>query len=546
MNLPKSKLFSAIAITLVSAQAFATNVSSEPMIFDMVQDVDARNKNAKIIEKQLLKVGVSPALVAQSMAIYNAPLLMQNGDSENAEVTCKDYSMGNFHDQSTCADYPIDLSDTTADIVFFYHPNWSEKQKSLGQAYKAAKTEIAKANEIFGKNTPVKLRLVGFEQPTFAGYRDFEIAYFGQEKYDNLVALGYDEFPNSVDMNTINSATVYNADGSPRYGLDFLLTAANSFVSRVYSGKVDSSILPSDANKQYRYGADITIWARLPDLKNSPTESQFCGAAGNNSATVLLGSDTLNSNHCPLVITHEIGHIYKADHELAHKGTEISNGKEVLRTRATAAPCGNSHTIMYYASVSGLKQTFSSPDAIIDGEVCGDEKTMNNAKQISITAPFVANIANRMDVLGDVWFSSDSVVVSESADKLSFIVERNGDVTKSASVKVFIDDGYKYLDNDFIDVEFAIGESKKTVSLNVIDNNLTTENPNLIAELVTPLQLAISPVNDKLTITVTNDDVPVVIPPVTPEKPDTPKSSGGGSMGFVSLLLLAITRRLRN
>lgn len=539
MNSRKSKLFLAMTITLVSSQAFA----NEPMAFDKVQRVDDRKNNAKIIEKQLLQSGVSPAIVAQSMALYNAPAFTNNGDSENAEITCQDYSLGNFHDKLTCTDYPIELTDTTADIVFFYHPNWSDKQKSLGQAYKAAKTEIDKANEIFGKNTPVKLRLVGFEQPSFAGYRDFDIALYGQENYDNLVAQGYDEFPNTVDLTTINSPTVHNADGSTNYGLDSLLTASNSFVSMVYAGRVDASILPSDANKQYRYGADITVWARLPDLKHAPNESKTCGFAGNNSVTVLLGGDTLNSNHCPFVTTHEIGHIYKADHELAHKGSETNNGEVVLRTRATAAPCGNSHTIMYYASVEGLKPTFSSPDAIINGDVCGDEKTMNNAKQISIAAPFVANIANKMDVLGDVWISSEPIVVSESAGKLSFIVERNGDVTKTASVKVFIDEGYKYLDKDFIDVEFSIGESKKTVSLTVIDNNSTTENPPLTAELVTPLQLSVSPLNGKLTINIANDDVPVVIPPVTPE---TPKSSGGGSIGFISLLLLAVTRKLRN
>ncbi|MDI5862143.1 hypothetical protein ODY76_20640, partial [Shewanella xiamenensis] len=79
-------------------------------------------------------------------------------------------------------------------------PKWSDAQKSKGQAYKSIVAEVDKANQIFGANTPVKFRLVGFEQPALSGHKDFDIARFGQANYDALVAAGYDELPNSVDL----------------------------------------------------------------------------------------------------------------------------------------------------------------------------------------------------------------------------------------------------------------------------------------------------------------------------------------------------------
>jgi hypothetical protein len=196
--------------------------------------------------------------------------------------------------------------------------------------------------------------------------------------------------------------------------------------------------------------------------------------------------------------------------------------------------------------VYGLQQGFSSPNFTVDGSVCGDESKMNNAKQVSIVAPYIANSFDSMDVIGDVWFSSNAITASESESAIKIEVTRNGDLTKTASAKVFIDNGYKLLSNDFIDVTFNSGESVKVITLNVINNDSTDANPSLVAELVTPMSLAVAQDKAKLNIVITNDDVappPLPVPVVVELTPDN--SSGGGSLGFLSLIALGFVRVFR-
>lgn len=547
MHLHKTKLITAMAFAMVTFNSSANSVAeNEIMSFDKVISAESFNyeieKSAKL-HKKLLNAGISPAITAQAMSKYISFAMLQNGDSENREIDCSTYPLRNYASNFGCSAFIPDYSHTEADVLFFYHPKWANKQKSIGQAYKAIKSEIDKANAIFAKNTPVKLRLVGFEQPTFSGYRDFEKARWGQELFDELVALGAIDVPNSIDFSTALSNDSTKTDGTTIIGLDTMLGYSSSYVNSAFKGDVDPAILPNDASLMYRYGSDIDSWGRLQETETSPNESSVCGFAGNNRAVLLLSANTLTSSHCPLVLTHEIGHVYLANHDIAHKG---DIGSEHVLTRAAAAPCGNSHTVMYYASVKGLKEIFSSPDAFIDGDVCGDERTMNNAKMVTITAPFVANISNTMEVYGDVWFSSEAINTSESAKQFTITVQRNGDLTKPTSVKMFIDNGYLLLDKDFIDVQFANGVDTQTVTFNIIDNTSTTANPTLLAELVTPLQLSVSKDKASISIDIVNDDVeitPPVTPPVTP--PADSNSSGGGSLGLLSLFGMLLLRRLR-
>jgi hypothetical protein len=552
MNQAKSKIILSIALALATSNAHA-ETDKHVKQFDLPLPNKPFIIEAEVLEKKLVEAGISPLIIKQAMNKYKAATAsainkaLTNGDNENAEITCNDFGYGNFSLTwgTDCTNTFFDESNTTSDILFWYHPSWAATQKSLGEAFKFTRSEVAKANAIFAKNTPVKLRLVGFEQPTFAGYRDFQIEYFGQAAYDSLVEQGYTELPNSVDFNTVNSPKTSNGVE----GLDSLIQVAKSFANDTYRGVYTKESLPTDAKKYINYGADISVWMRLPEPNILPIEAERCGNGGSNFAVLLLGpNDTETSQRCPFVLTHELGHGFMADHELKNKGIENGPNGQILRTRATAAPCGTSHTVMYYASGYGLQQGFSSPNFTVDGSVCGDESKMNNAKQVSIVAPYIANSFDSMDVIGDIWFSSNAITASESESAIKLEVTRNGDLTKTASVKVFIDNGYKLLSNDFIDVTFNSGESVKVITLNVINNDSTDANPSLVAELVTPMSLAVAQDKASLSITIANDDIPPTTTPTTPpvKEPTTDtSSSGGGSFGFLSLIALGFVRVFR-
>lgn len=544
-------ILSSVVLAMISVASFA-NATEKEMLFERQQNKTLISDRANEIALKMQKAGISPQLVTQATAAYvsyaNAAS-MKNGDSENAEITCNDFKFGNFAAFDDCVNYSIDESNTTADILFLYHPKWSDAQKSKGQAYKSIVAEVDKANQIFGSNTPVKFRLVGFEQPTLLGHRDFDIARFGQANYDALVAAGYDELPNSVDLYKTTSITTKDeVTGKLNYSADDLLMFDRAFVGDYLKGQFDYEILPQDVQMMVDYGADLFVWGRLRETDIDKTEANLCGSSAGNFSHIYLTPDTLTSGNCPLVMTHEIGHAYRAGHDIEHKVTEIKDGVEVLRTRANAAPCGTSYTLMYYASIAGLQPYLSSPDVSVNGSTCGDERTMNNAKQVTIGAPFVANIADTMNEIGDVWFASKPITVTENAGAFSIQVQRNGDLTKSASVKVFIDNGYTLLNNDFIDVQFASGESLKSISLTTIDNDSTNDNPVLSAQLVTPRLLKVKSGEGTLAISITNNDKSPTEPtnPTNPTNPDNGSgSSGGGSVGFLSLLMLGFVRVFR-
>lgn len=537
------------SIALAISLASVANAHETEMLFERQHDNTLIADRANEIALKMQNAGISTELVSQAKAAYisyaNATSI-KNGDSENAEITCKDFNFGNFAAFDDCNNFSMDESNTTADILYLYHPKWSDSQKSKGEAFKAITAEVEKANRIFGANTPVKFRLVGFEQPSLSGHKDFDIARFGQANYDSLVAAGYDEFPNAVDPYKQSSITTKDkVTGKLIYGADDLLMIDKSYVGEYLRGDYDYNILPSDVQMMVDYGADLYVWGRLRETDVDPVEATLCGSSGGNFSHIYLTPDTLTSGNCPLVMSHELGHSYRADHDLAHKGEETNHGQVVPRTRATAAPCGSSYTLMYYASIAGLQPYLSSPDVIVNGSACGDERTMNNAKQVTIAAPFVANIADTMNEIGDVWFASEPVTIAENAGVFSIKVQRNGDLSKPASVKVFIDNGYKLLNQDFIDVKFGVGQSVKDISLSTIDNDSTKDNPVLSAQLVTPRLLKVKATDNSLAINITNNDKAPTDPtnPTNPTNPDS--GSSGGSLGFLSLLILVFARTLR-
>lgn len=548
----KTRILTTLTLALLAGTSHANDHATH---FDKPNQEHLIIERLKQLEQRMDAAGISPQVANQVRGLYQSHYrTMQNGDAENAEVTCKDFGYGNLDEDNgnkDCNDFPLDYSNTTADMLFFYHPKWADAQKSKGQAYKAILKEVEKTNTIFGHDTPVKIRLVGFEQPTIAGYEDFQRTMFSGSypSYDDMIATGMiDELPNSYDLYTQRSGNIYDFSTTPvTYipGPDNLLQIARYFAGRVYNGRYNYDDLPEDSKMMLEYGADIFGWGRLREVEFDPTESSTCGWGGTGGpANILLTANTLevSDTHCRFVLAHEIGHAYMADHDKDHN----PQNPLIPRTRATAAPCGNSHTVMFWAAKPDLKPFLSSPNVIVDGTVCGDERTMNNAKQVTIAAPFMANIMDTMTTVGEVWFATSAINVDEKAGSIAFTVSRNGDLSKPTSVKVFIDEGYKLLGEDFFDVKFGAGESTKTVTTTVLNNTSTNDNPVLKAELVTPRLLSVDQNKGTLEITVKNDDEKPVTPPTPPTPTPSPDKSSGGAMGYLALLILAGVRLFRN
>lgn len=490
-----------LSLAITVSLAGPIHASELPMLLDRPADSIPLDRS---IETKLKQAGGSPSIIAKAVALSAANINI-NADAENAEINCKPYPRGKYSQTlvQDCTTVPVDLSKTVADVIFFYHPRWMEQMPSKGQAFKAIREEIATTNRVFAQNTPAQLKLVAFEEPTFAGYRDFEVAlYGGEEKYQELLAVGLDEVPNSFDAyNNRSSSYTYQGEKWTKYyyGAEGMLNLSWNYLPFYLSGRMGIETLPEDTKMLLDYSPDIEIYGRLAEPEYSDFEKTLCGSAGFNAAQ--LTSHGVNT--CPNTVVHEIGHVYLADHDLAHRNTDnIAKFK-----RATDSPCDGGYTVMTWQSSPDTKLYYSSPEVIVNGSVCGDES-------------------------------------------LSFVVSRNGDLSKSASVKVFIDNAVTLLDSDFIDVKFAAGESTKSVVVSIIDNASTAENSSLVAELVTPRLLKVT--GSTMAITINNDDVlPVVTPPTTSTTPTTPttpepeSSSGGGSLGYISLVFLALARRLR-
>ncbi|MBE8233242.1 MAG: hypothetical protein HAW67_05850 [Endozoicomonadaceae bacterium] len=472
-----------------------------------------------------------------------------NGDEDNPHIDCKTFHSGIFSTRVTyprelCQELDIDLNNNQLDYMFFYHPKWMTEQVSPGQAYKFAVQQVAMANEAFNAVNGIQLNMVGFEQPTFEGYRDFDKIRF-EGFYDELLEGGYQEFPLVVDFDVIHSPTYEILDangvgtGNTKHGFDRFIQTATEMTRYVLSGDFELNQIPRDSQLLLKTGSDIYSWGRLPEPEyNDGADSEICGIGGGAYSLLMLESDSVNRTRCQGTLTHEIGHGLNASHNEGHQATGTR------WARARAVPCGDANTIMHYANASNRLDKFSSPNLQVNGEVCGNEVSADNARQVELSVPFASNYRPTMKVYGDVWFANGDIDVSENDDSVTFNLQRNGDLTKPTTVKVFIDNGYTLLASDFIEVAFSSGESAKALTLNVINNDSTAANPELTASLVLPLQLSLTDDKNEVTVVITNDDTPPkpLEPPVV--KPEEKKSSGGAVFWLMLAGFVGLRRKL--
>ncbi|MEH6556086.1 Calx-beta domain-containing protein [Pseudoalteromonas tetraodonis] len=156
---------------------------------------------------------------------------------------------------------------------------------------------------------------------------------------------------------------------------------------------------------------------------------------------------------------HEVGHNIGMNHEEENAFV----GPEYAR----AWSCGGKRTIMYSSNNrSSVLHHYSSPDLSNGGEVCGNETTANNARVLEEN--FVATTQRRAGVesLGVVSFAETAFSGNEE-DGVVITLQRDGDLSQAASVKLFAEIGTAEWGVDFVDAyvlaEFEAGAATAEV-----------------------------------------------------------------------------------
>ncbi len=519
----KSNLALAVVATLcaLSSTAFATSFTKGAT----QADIERYNK------------------VHGSVSGRNYVLQANSAPSADREVTCVDFAWGknvNISDPSQCSD---DMGDTTIDVVYFYHPSWVKTQPSLGEAYKFARDSIALANEGMAENTNIKVKLVGFEEPDFSGYKEAVYDYYMALYGEVLVKEDYDMIPSPLNFSHHGPTWFEDADSTgarvKHEGLDGYMQNSIYFFDTAQREGIDGDNFKVGA-LMARLGADHYVFGREREVDIDPSEAALCGFGGGQGSFLMLNQDSKLDGSCPNVFTHELGHGLKASHE-----AEAGVNNQWYSGRAYT--CDQKVTVMHSIASQSNHLFFSSPDTVRNGEVCGVDDKANNAWYVDKSGPLMANTRDKMAINGSTWFASGSIKAGEDAGSVSFTVMRDGDLSAATSVKVFIDGAVtdNLLTKDFINVPFPVGANESTVTVSIVNNDSTDANRTLVAELVLPVEMSLGS-QAKMNIAIENEDQEVTPPtPPTPEPEPKPESSGGGSLGFISLLLLAAVGRFR-
>lgn len=303
--------------------------------------------------------------------------------------------------------------------------------------------------------------VVVFYQPSY-------LAKYGAYEADNRinawVALANESYaahglPYQLQVNDIVPVVSVSDELTYRSTLDENGYAIKDGAGYLFSLAVLNPGSPEYDIYQTKWQADLVVYVR-----ERRAEDSFLGAAGmNGELSTVLDNDEDPSTYSTLA--HEIGHNLGMNHEEA----KANVGPDYAR----AWECGGKRTIMYSSSpVEWDLVHYSTPDLSNGGEACGSE-TANNARVLEEN--FIPTTQRRAGVtaLGTVSFTSTRYTGSEESG-ITVTLERDGDISQTASVKLFAQNGEALWGEDFTDhfvlAEFAEGSNRAEIIYPVIDD----------------------------------------------------------------------------
>lgn len=236
---------------------------------------------------------------------------------------------------------------------------------------------------------------------------------------------------------------------------------------------------------QEKWKADLVVYVR----EQRPEDTVLgLGSIGGEYASVL------DDNSEPTMYTalaHEVGHSLGMNHEEA----KAYVGPEYAR----ATTCGGNYTLMYSASpMAKTLHHYSSPELSSGGEACGNESTANNARVLEEN--FVATTQRRagVEALGVVSFAETAFSGNEE-DGVVITLQRDGDLSQAASVKLFAKSDTAEWGVDFVDAyvlaEFEPGAATAEVSYPIVKDGESESTESFSVTMKYAYKLSVGDVN---------------------------------------------------